>query len=199
MGNEISAEEETDFLEEAYAYNGEEVPTRLDNSDVNEKVNVGTSAPNCQPKHTRKDLEQIQQQKQQEGLEVGFNENADNPEMMDGTAQTQPMSAKHRARLAEEEKAQSAADKNKKLSYIQMAKLGYQELVNAIVRPPRADYKVCMCMSIYNLFFFCLCCGDFPLQTANQYSFFQIHPYYNIITMLCTNQITGGSTWPSRF
>jgi hypothetical protein len=30
----------------------------------------------------------------------------------------------------------------KKLSYIQMAKLGYQELVNAIIRPPRADYKV---------------------------------------------------------
>lgn len=30
----------------------------------------------------------------------------------------------------------------KKMSYIQMAKLGYQELVNAIIRPPRADYKV---------------------------------------------------------
>jgi hypothetical protein len=29
------------------------------------------------------------------------------------------------------------------MSYIQMAKLGYQELVNAIIRPPRADYKVC--------------------------------------------------------
>lgn len=30
----------------------------------------------------------------------------------------------------------------KKLSYIQMAKLGYQELVNAIIRPPRAEYKM---------------------------------------------------------
>jgi hypothetical protein len=30
----------------------------------------------------------------------------------------------------------------KKLSYFQMARLGYQELVNAIIRPPRADYKV---------------------------------------------------------
>jgi hypothetical protein len=39
----------------------------------------------------------------------------------------------------QQQQAQNAA---KKLSYIQMAKLGYQELVNAIIRPPRADYKV---------------------------------------------------------
>jgi hypothetical protein len=31
-----------------------------------------------------------------------------------------------------------------KMGYIQMAKLGYQELINAIIRPPRADYKVCV-------------------------------------------------------
>jgi hypothetical protein len=36
----------------------------------------------------------------------------------------------------------SAAEQQKKLSYFQMARLGYQELVNAIIRPPRADYKV---------------------------------------------------------
>jgi hypothetical protein len=36
----------------------------------------------------------------------------------------------------------AAQNGTKKLSYIQMAKLGYQELVNAIIRPPRADYKV---------------------------------------------------------
>jgi hypothetical protein len=41
----------------------------------------------------------------------------------------------------------------KKLSYIQMAKLGYQELVNAIIRPPRADYKV-------NPFSFCVVIVD---------------------------------------
>ena len=42
----------------------------------------------------------------------------------------------------------------KKLSYLQMAKLGYQELINAIIRPPRADYKVrvsrvCVYMHMY--------------------------------------------------
>ena len=37
---------------------------------------------------------------------------------------------------------QQAMSQQKKLSYIQMARLGYQELVNAIIRPPRADYKV---------------------------------------------------------
>ena len=31
---------------------------------------------------------------------------------------------------------------DKKMGYIQMARMGYQELVNAIIRPPRADYKV---------------------------------------------------------
>ena len=37
---------------------------------------------------------------------------------------------------------QSQGQDPKKMSYIQMAKMGYQELVNAIIRPPRADYKV---------------------------------------------------------
>jgi len=38
--------------------------------------------------------------------------------------------------------AASAAEEQKKMGYFQMARLGYQELVNAIIRPPRADYKV---------------------------------------------------------
>jgi len=33
-------------------------------------------------------------------------------------------------------------DEERKLSYMQMARIGYQELVNAIVRPPRAEYKM---------------------------------------------------------
>jgi len=39
-------------------------------------------------------------------------------------------------------KKQSLSDVEyqRKLSYFQMARLGYQELVNAIIRPPRADY-----------------------------------------------------------
>jgi hypothetical protein len=39
--------------------------------------------------------------------------------------------------------ASTQQQQQKKMSYIQMARLGYQELVNAIIRPPRADYKVC--------------------------------------------------------
>lgn len=30
----------------------------------------------------------------------------------------------------------------KKMSYVQMVKMGYQELVNAIIRPPRCDYRM---------------------------------------------------------
>lgn len=45
----------------------------------------------------------------------------------------------------------------RKLSYFQMAKLGYQELVNAIIRPPRADYKVRRCRR----------CLDLSLSSAN--------------------------------
>lgn len=37
--------------------------------------------------------------------------------------------------------AASAAEEQKKMGYFQLARLGYQELVNAIIRPPRADYK----------------------------------------------------------
>lgn len=152
MGNEISAEEESDFLDEAY--NGQGVPERLDRSDVNEKVNVGTSAPNCQPKHTRKEHEQHQVELQrlhdgnhQEGLEVAMSENSVKPEMMDQGGKTQPMSSKQMRRTSsvnsdDERNKTDNTEKQKKMSYIQMAKLGYQELVNAIVRPPRADYKV---------------------------------------------------------
>jgi len=44
----------------------------------------------------------------------------------------------------ERRKCQALAKKQRqqKLSYFQMACMGYQELVNAIIRPPRADYKV---------------------------------------------------------
>ena len=35
-----------------------------------------------------------------------------------------------------------SGSKHSKLSYLQLAKLGYQELVHAIIRPPRSDYEV---------------------------------------------------------
>ena len=67
--------------------------------------------------------------------------------MLFRSGKTQPMSSKQMRRTSsvnsdDERNKTDNTEKQKKMSYIQMAKLGYQELVNAIVRPPRADYKV---------------------------------------------------------
>lgn len=133
----MSAEEEEAFLEEAYKMS-------LDSPDVDKKVNDGTAAPNCQPKHTKKELEK------DEGLEVAMKEHDDPEHLEDGNSQAMP--AKHprssstssdeERRRKRVERSNSSIEKQRKLSYMQMAKLGYQELVNAIIRPPRADYKV---------------------------------------------------------
>ena len=53
-----------------------------------------------------------------------------------------------------EEKQKSKEEKEldpRKMGYIQMAKMGYQELVNAIIRPPRAEYKVCDRIMMFKL------------------------------------------------
>lgn len=122
MGNVLSEEEENEVLEEAYALS-------LDSPDVDKKVNSGTTAANCQPKHTLDN---------DESLEVGI-------------PLDEPNSHKH-ARASSDESShrgkrlhtqpETEAEKQQKLSYFQMARLGYQELVNAIIRPPRAEYKV---------------------------------------------------------
>ena len=85
----------------------------LESPEADKVLNAGTAAPNCQPPEKR-------------------------------------MSEKHRrnSNLSDDDRGKRQHTDNniteqKKLSYIQMAKLGYQELVNAIIRPPRADYKVC--------------------------------------------------------
>lgn len=119
MGNALSEEEETEILEEAYSMS-------LESPEADKVLNAGTSAPN----HQLKEKEQR-----------GDNEYPD-----------QRFSEKHRrnsSNISETEERrkrqhteQMTAQQQKKLSYIQMAKLGYQELVNAIIRPPRADYKV---------------------------------------------------------
>ena len=49
-----------------------------------------------------------------------------------------------------------SAAEQKKLSYFQMARLGYQELVNAIIRPPRADYKVSTVLQVYYVYLYYL-------------------------------------------
>lgn len=119
MGNVISEEdpqEDGAFFPDGF---------NLESPEANETMNVGTAAPNCQPKHTRTAAPE-------EGQEVGENG---------------PLSPKHRRDSNGDNddnphKRQHVPDDPKKLSYLQMARLGYQELVNAIIRPPRADYKV---------------------------------------------------------
>ena len=131
MGNALSEEEEEELLEEAYTMS-------LESPDADRYLNSGTAAPNCQPKRARGGGAAV------DGEGGGSGE--------DGTG---GQSSRHRrasSSLSEEDqdewrKRQQASgnaqsQQQKKLSYFQMARLGYQELVNAIIRPPRADYKV---------------------------------------------------------
>ena len=159
MGNVIS-EEENDALEEAYSMS-------LESPEADKVLNQGTSAPNCQPKHTSA---AAVSEKEDQGQEVVIKGNG-GPESGadDGKSQSHPqLNAKHRrgssVSVSDEEERrkrqhtngqqqqQLTAQQQKKLSYFQMAKMGYQELVNAIIRPPRADYKVSFFCLQYCLF-----------------------------------------------
>ena len=94
---------------------------------------------NCQPKHTR----------EEERMERLMAEAAD-----DGDGSGRPLGGldrqssnassasrgSHRGSGSQQAQAQ-AQQKPQEMSYVQMAKAGYQELVNAIIRPPRAEYK----------------------------------------------------------
>lgn len=131
MGNEMSSDgaggsaSNGEFLEEGF---------NLDSPDADKVVNFGTAAPNCQPKHTLKEAS--------EELEMGQEVALPPP---DGA----PLSPKHsrddsNGGSSSRKRQHTTNNENttKKLSYVQMIKLGYQELVNAIIRPPRAEYKM---------------------------------------------------------
>lgn len=111
MGNDVSQEEEQ-FYKTEY-------DEPLDSPKVNEVVNAGTTAPNCQPKHTRQEIGEDEQAVESKYRRMNSSRSGGNQKQRESDEQEQ-----------------------KKPSYIQMAKMGYQELVNAIIRPPRADYKV---------------------------------------------------------
>ena len=104
----------------------------LESPEADQVLNAGTAAPNCQPK-------------QKEQREDEEDPNADK-RLSEKHRRNSSSDADHRTKRQHTEQQQQAmtAQQQKKLSYIQMAKLGYQELVNAIIRPPRADYKVCV-------------------------------------------------------
>ena len=152
----------------------------LDSPDADGKINYGTAAPNCQPKHTTLEQEQefIELQSgrdmddDDDGDDDSDNNNNNNAsDTQEGKNSSSSISstrrrpnnmpAKHRRESgssgsgnvsdhSQEPKqkrqhnmtASQQQQQQKKMSYIQMAKMGYQELVNAIIRPPRAEYKM---------------------------------------------------------
>ncbi len=146
----------------------------LDNPHVDKIVNAGTTAANCQPRHTREQDEVAAQVAAEMEAELDLlddlspassNDNHndltsspdDTSSALGSSSNTQRRRAEKKAmkeqakvKKLEEKKAAVAAAKEKeemdprKMGYIQMAKMGYQELVNAIIRPPRAEYKVCI-------------------------------------------------------
>ena len=139
MGNALSEEEEQQLMEEAY---------NLEDPGADKHLNSGTSAPNCQPKHTQETDQRNGVSESEAGAESHKNQRTSSSASV-RDAQEERRKRQHTANASsssslssQQEQEMNAAAQQKKLSYFQMAKLGYQELVNAIIRPPRADYKV---------------------------------------------------------
>lgn len=163
MGNELSIEAGADNQE-----NPDVTGSSLDSPDVDLKINDGTTAPTYQPKHTLEaeaaEAEALRKVMAMsghgEGVEVVRNNvNQDRgPEFhLPDDGNRAPLSQRHKrvpsSQQVENAAAQGASrqssasnDENltqqQQLSYLQMAKIGYQELVNAFIRPPRAEYKI---------------------------------------------------------
>jgi len=144
MGNDMSEEEERQFLEEAYSMS-------LDNPEVDKKINSGTTASNCQPKHT-KDLHEREEKRVCEssddtGLEIAISADGTEEMHLPDDGSSAPLSPNKKRITSNDGKSKKQPnfeddkEEQKKLSYFQMARMGYQELVNAIIRPPRAEYK----------------------------------------------------------
>lgn len=132
----------------------------LDNPHIDKKVNAGTTAANCQPRHTRMAMSlhdddyEDDDDDEEDSSEDDTNDSCSST-TGGGSTTTESTSSKklsraEKKRLKREKAAAAAAaakrkkdsaEDPKKIGYLQMAKMGYQELVNAIIRPPRADYK----------------------------------------------------------
>eukprot|EP00934_Nitzschia_sp_Nitz4_P001152 Nitzschia sp. Nitz4//scaffold21_size171442//33732//35452//NITZ4_002150-RA/size171442-augustus-gene-0.179-mRNA-1//1//CDS//3329542378//1152//frame0 len=132
MGNALSEEEEEEILEEAYSMS-------LESPEADRVLNAGTAAPNCQPKHTQKDQAQEQREDDDNG---GDNADKRMSEKHRRNSSVNDNNTEERRKRQHVDQETASSQQQKKLGYIQMAKLGYQELVNAIIRPPRADYKM---------------------------------------------------------
>lgn len=108
-----------------------EVQGPLDNPHVDTLINQGTTVANCQPRHTRSELDQ-----------ASVSDDSTYSSTSNGKESMTKEEKKQMKKDAKTAKKKRDSEDPKKMGYIQMAKMGYQELVNAIIRPPRADYKV---------------------------------------------------------
>ena len=142
MGNALSEEEQEQIMEEAY---------NLEDPGSDKQLNIGTSAPNCQPEkegeHRNSRIEAdvgvetaTGHKNQRTSSTMSVREEQEDQRKRQHTSSS---SSSLSSQQQQEQDLSAAAQQQKKLSYFQMARLGYQELVNAIIRPPRADYKVC--------------------------------------------------------
>ncbi|KAL7478735.1 hypothetical protein ACHAW6_004496 [Cyclotella cf. meneghiniana] len=157
MGNDQSSvlDEERKMLESIYQISEGRLDT-ADHAEVNSKVNAGTAAPNCQPSHTLREIEEERRRRQEEEeaerlaglLDINDSQHADYLARRDGGGEGGENSGTRRRLDSQgsqgslrQSQQQQQPEKGSIGSYVQMAKTGYQELVNAIIRPPRANYR----------------------------------------------------------
>lgn len=126
------------------------LPSSLDNPHVDKQINAGTTVSNCQPKHTREALTKAESD---DGISstlsadssVMSNSSRASRQQLRKERKAEKKAQKEEMRLQKQQEKQKAKEEKeldpRKMGYIQMAKMGYQELVNAIIRPPRAEYK----------------------------------------------------------
>ncbi len=128
----------------------------LDNPHVDKAINAGTTAANCQPRHTRNEIDNGENDSLSSTDDYDVEVDGEGSSVATGNGSSSARKKAERKlrkseKVAAKKKKQAAlaAEQNdpKKIGYVQMAKMGYQELVNAIIRPPRAEYKVSIAYS----------------------------------------------------
>lgn len=137
MGNALSEEEQEKIMEEAY---------NLEEPEADKKLNTGTAPPNCQPNPRNN---KNQRSSSTMSVREAQEERRKRQHTVSSASLTEPAAAASASSSSssissqqQEQEITASAQQQKKLSYFQMARMGYQELVNAIIRPPRADYKM---------------------------------------------------------
>jgi hypothetical protein len=164
MGNDQSTviEEERRMLESLYQISEGRLDTP-DREHVNSRVNTGTAAPNCQPSHTVREIESEQRRLREEeeaarraqhevleaerlaGL-LDIDDSRHREWVASQLREEQAMSRQGSSASSRIVRSDSLAstgsmrsqssqpEKGSIGSFVQMAKTGYQELVNAIIR-----------------------------------------------------------------